>query len=107
MVLDPQYRTILDAMDYGNEGARQRDRVALPQMCDELIGLFGWEADRIIMPSGYVMLWTDKIGSCSPPQIIVNGRKVVHATMNGFKLVDRITWDRQKLGMGYRSRAQS
>jgi hypothetical protein len=37
---DPQHRAVLDKLKFGNEGARQRERCALPAM-DESAGGFG------------------------------------------------------------------
>src|SRR5262245_4105313 len=56
---DPQYRGVLDKLKFGNEGARQRERCALPQMSAEYIDACLREIARILRPSGYCMLWTD------------------------------------------------
>jgi site-specific DNA-methyltransferase (adenine-specific) len=34
---DPQHRSVLDKLQFGNEGARQRDRCALPAMGEDYI----------------------------------------------------------------------
>ena len=49
---DPQYRSILDRQQYGNEGERQKSRAELPQMTDQTIGRFIAQIERILMPSG-------------------------------------------------------
>ena len=95
---DPQHRSILDKLKFGNEGERQRGRARLPQMSDDFIDECCIEVARILMPSGYLMLWSDKYR-------LVEGyhnripRKLL-------KPVDRIAWDnmRQPGGNGYRSR---
>lgn len=93
---DPQYRGILDKMAYGNEGKKRgKDRSALPQMDDKLIQNFIFELNRILLTDGYLFLWLDKfhlmegIKAWLPPELAV---------------VDMITWDKRKMGMGYRSR---
>lgn len=94
---DPQYRGILDKQSYGNEGeGRGRQRVELPQMTDKVIKHFLKEIERVLLPSGHLMLWVDKF-------IICNG---VHSFIEGtsFQLVDLITWNKQRMGMGYRTR---
>jgi site-specific DNA-methyltransferase (adenine-specific) len=98
VLFDPQYRAVLDAMGYGNEGARQGARVALPQMSEGLIGSFGWEVERILAPSGYCLLWVDKFMLCTPPKVEI---------LAGMDIVDLITWDKQTFGMGYRSRRRA
>ena len=65
---DPQYRGVLDHQAYGNEGARQRARSTLRQMTDDEIGRFFHEIDRVLMPSGHLMLWTDKFHLCTGMQ---------------------------------------
>lgn len=93
---DPQYRSVLDKQSYGNEGERQKGRVELPQMDNKTIHKFILEIERILLPSGHLMLWVDKY-------ILCNG---VHVLMEGssLPLVDMITWNKDRMGMGYRSR---
>ncbi len=93
---DPQYRGVLDHLSYGNEGAsRERRRVALPQMTDIIPG-FIRSIDRILLASGHLFLWVDKFHLCQG----------IHDWLSGtsLEIVDMITWDKQKIGMGYRSR---
>ncbi|MEX2142974.1 MAG: site-specific DNA-methyltransferase [Anaerolineales bacterium] len=94
---DPQYRAILDKQKYGNEGkGRGRKRSELPQMGSDVIADFLTEIERVLIPSGHLMLWVDKF-------IVGNG-------INGLlgdiplKVVDLITWNKQRMGMGYRTR---
>jgi site-specific DNA-methyltransferase (adenine-specific) len=90
---DPQYRTVLDKLAYGNEGNRQSKRVALPQMPAETIAAFQHQIARVLMPMGHMMLWLDKY-------------MIVERTWTGegFQPVDLITWAKGKIGMGYRTR---
>jgi site-specific DNA-methyltransferase (adenine-specific) len=90
---DPQYRGALDHLDYGNEGVRQQGRAALPQMSDDAIKLWLMEIARVLRPSRYCFLWVDKFHLCE------NSFKV-----NGLECVDLITWDKGRIGMGYRTR---
>jgi len=53
---DPQYRGILDKMNYGNEGERQIKRSKLIQMDEKKIISFVREIDRILKPSGHLFL---------------------------------------------------
>src|SRR5579859_2742158 len=48
---DPQYRGILDKMNYGNEGERQIERSKLVQMDEKKIISFVREINRILKPS--------------------------------------------------------
>lgn len=93
--LDPQYRGIMDKMAYGNEGARQKSRALLPQMTTSVIVDFVAEAARILRPSGYLMLWTDKFDLCSGER---------HDILS---IVDLVTWDKERIGMGYRTRRRA
>lgn len=98
VIFDPQYRGVLDHLQYGNEGARQIGRAKLPQMSDEHITGFITEIDRILKPSGHLMLWLDKF-------TVVEARWrewLAHSTH--LIPVDLITWDKGRIGMGRRSR---
>lgn len=96
---DPQYRGVMDKMNYGNEGARQKGRAELTQMPEDIIEAFIQEIDRTLVPSGHFLLWIDKFH-------LVEG---VKPWFSGTSLepVDMITWDKAKFGMGYRSRRKS
>ena len=96
---DPQYRTILDRQAYGNEGERQKKRVELPQMDEKAIRAFLTEIERVLIPSGHLMLWVDKFILCSGIQTLMEGMDV--------QLVDLVTWDKDRMGMGYRTRRHS
>lgn len=96
---DPQYRGVMDKMKYGNEGARQKKRALLTQMPEETIIQFIHEIHRVLQPSGHLMLWIDKFH-------LVEG---IGSWLENTSLekVDLITWDKKRMGMGYRSRRQS
>lgn len=91
---DPQYRHVLNKLNYGNEGERQKERSQLPQMTDEIIHSFLLQIERVLMPSGHMMMWADKY-------ILMEGK---YSYIDGFKPVDMITWNKGKIGMGYRTR---
>lgn len=93
---DPQYRSVLDKQKYGNEGTRQKDRALLPQMDDELITRMITQIDRVLLPSGHLMLWVDKY-------LLVQGwQHLTHCS--SLQSVDLIIWDKGRIGMGYRTR---
>lgn len=96
---DPQYRGIMDKMKYGNEGQRQKERAELQQMSEETIKLFIDQINRILTPSGHLFLWVDKFHLCEG---------TAHWTKDtSLSIVDLITWDKGKMGMGYRTRRKS
>lgn len=95
---DPQYRGIMDKMKYGNEGERQKKRFLLKQMSEETIIEFIQEIDRVSKKSSYLFLWIDKFHLCEGVQAWIKE--------TNFKTVDLITWDKEKMGMGYRTRKQ-
>ena len=96
---DPQYRGIMEKMKYGNEGARQKERALLTQMSDETIMEFIKEIDRTLTPSGHLMLWVDKFHLVEGVSPWIAGTDL--------NLVDLVTWDKGKIGMGYRTRRKS
>ncbi len=96
---DPQYRGIMDKMKYGNEGARQKQRALLTQMSEETIINFIKEIDRVLTPSGHLMLWVDKFHLAEGVLPWFDGTDL--------NLVDVITWDKGKIGMGYRTRRKA
>src|SRR2546421_11409092 len=53
---DPQYRGVLEKMNYGNEGERQIERSKLIQMNEKTIISFVREIDRILAKSGHLFL---------------------------------------------------
>ena len=94
---DPQYRTILDKQKYGNEGeTRGKRRSELPQMTVDIIAEFIEAIERILIPSGHLMLWVDKYILCEGFNNFITGTQ--------FETVDLITWNKDRMGMGYRTR---
>lgn len=97
---DPQYRSILDKQSYGNEGVgRGKERAELPQMDNKMIKQFLKEIERVLIKSGHLMLWVDKYIVCSGIHSLTQGTEL--------QLVDMITWNKKRMGMGYRSRRYS
>jgi site-specific DNA-methyltransferase (adenine-specific) len=96
VVFDPQYRSNLDALKFGNEGvSRQRKRCALPQMTDDYIDQCCREAARVLRPSAYLLIWADTFRLCTAYHLRV--RDVLPC-------VDLISWNSEKRGQGCRAR---
>ena len=94
---DPQYRGILDKLAYGNEGVKRgKARCALAQMTEESIRLFIREIDRVLIPNGHLFLWLDKFHVCTGFTDWLDGTDLA--------TVDMITWNKLRMGMGYRTR---
>jgi site-specific DNA-methyltransferase (adenine-specific) len=93
--LDPQFRGVLDRLQYGNEHARQRGRFALPAMTQDYIDLVCRDIARVLRPSGYLLLWTDTFHLCEGDH-----RRLADV----LACVDLLAWDSLKFGMGYRTR---
>jgi site-specific DNA-methyltransferase (adenine-specific) len=98
-IFDPQYRGVLDKQKYGNEGSRQKKRSILPQMHETQIILFIEAIDKALMPSGHLLLWTDKFHLCTGTANWLAG--------TGLNTVDLIVWNKLRMGMGYRTRRMS
>jgi site-specific DNA-methyltransferase (adenine-specific) len=98
-IFDPQYRGVLDKQKYGNEGSRQKKRSILPQMHEAQIIAFIRAIDKALMPSGHLLLWTDKFHLCTG---IMNW-----LTGTDLNTVDLIVWNKLRMGMGYRTRRMS
>jgi site-specific DNA-methyltransferase (adenine-specific) len=96
---DPQYRGVLDKLAYGNEGRRQKGRSELQQMSEETIKSFIQEIDRVLVPSGHLFLWIDKFHLCEGISPWIKSTTL--------SIVDLITWNKGKIGMGYRTRRKS
>ncbi len=95
--LDPQYRGVLDKLQYGNEGAKRgQRRCALEQMSELTIRQFIIGIDKALIPSGHLFLWLDKFHLCQGFKNWIDGTSL--------DVVDLISWDKGKMGMGYRSR---
>ena len=97
---DPQYRGVLDKLAYGNEGKAQgRARASLVQMTEPVILQFLSEIARVLRPSGHLFLWTDKFHLCSGC--------TSWFTQFPLEVVDLVTWDKGRMGMGYRTRRRA
>lgn len=96
---DPQYRGVMEKQRYGNEGARQKGRAQLQQMSDEQISSFLKDITRILTPSGHLFFWTDKFHLCTGVSPWFDAA--------GLQVVDLVTWNKLRMGMGYRTRRQS
>ena len=95
--LDPQYRGVLDRLQYGNEGVqRGRRRSSLEQMPEDAIAQFVRGIDRALMPSGHLFLWMDKFHLCQGFRHWLDG--------TALDVVDLINWHKGRMGMGYRTR---
>jgi site-specific DNA-methyltransferase (adenine-specific) len=92
---DPQHRGVLDRLQYGNEGARQRGRHALPAMTESYIEQACRDIARILRPSGYLFLWVDTFRL---------GRADHKHVDDVLPCVDIVAWDNGRAGMGYRTR---
>ena len=92
---DPQFREVLDKLDYGNEGARQKDRAALPAMTADYIDACLRQIARVLRPSAYCLKWVDTFGLC----------EAHHKRIEDYlKCAGLLAWDSERLGMGYRGR---
>lgn len=101
VIMDPQYRAVLDQMKLGNEGARQKKRADLPQMTDHDIALFVEQVERVLKPGGYLALWVDKF-------IIGSGHHLRYFRYcSGWQMrtVDLLCWGTERFGMGRRFRS--
>ena len=96
-IFDPQYRGILDKMRYGNEGvSRGQRRSGLLQMSEEIISEFIAGIAAALIPSGHLFLWIDKFHLCTGVGPWVEAW--------GLEVVDLVTWNKDRIGMGYRTR---
>lgn len=97
---DPQYRGVLDKMNYGNEGKnRGRRRCSLPQMNEKTIINFIDSIARALIPSGHLFLWIDKFHLCQGFKSWFSNTKL--------DVVDLVVWNKARMGMGYRTRRVS
>lgn len=94
---DPQYRGILDKLAYGNEGeGRGKARCSFEQMTEDTIRRFLCEIDRVLIENGHLFLWLDKFHVCTGFARWLEGTSL--------STVDMITWNKLRMGMGYRTR---
>ena len=54
---------------------------------------------HILVPSGHLFLWIDKFHLCEGVKMWIQG--------TGLEIVDLITWNKGRIGMGYRTRRTS
>lgn len=97
VIFDPQHRSVLDHLKFGNEGSRQTGRAALPAMENSYIEANLREAARVLAPSSYLFLWEDTFRVCRAHHLRV---------ARCLNCVDLIAWDSMRMGMGKRSRRQ-
>lgn len=102
VILDPQYRQVLDKLKFGNEGERQNGRAELPQMIDADVRRFVEESERVLRRSGHLALWVDKFA-------LVSGkwRRFMPSDITALAPVDMISWDKMRFGQGRRARCQT
>lgn len=97
---DPQYRGVLDKLKYGNEGkSRGKAQHELPPMSQETINQFICEISRVLIPSGHLFLWMDKFHLCTGFSSWLSETQLTP--------VDMVTWFKERIGMGYRTRRSS
>ena len=96
---DPQYRGVLEKMNYGNEGERQIERSKLIQMNEKTIISFVREIDRVLAKSGHLFLWVDKFHLCEGISLWLKKTDLA--------IVDMVVWNKSRIGMGYRTRRSS
>lgn len=93
---DPQYTFTREkgSIEYSN---RTRPRFDLPQMDDEKIVDFCRGIFTVLQPRGHFFLWCNmlKLTNTTAPEPAINA---------GFQGVDMLTWDKVKMGMGFRFR---
>ena len=112
VVLDPQYRGVLDKLDYGNEGERQRARAQLPQMDEAQIAAFVAASATRLRPSGHLLLWVDSFHLVTGVAAWTAGtglEVVIHVTWAKGRVgtVDGAAWAKGPWGMGYRTGARA
>ncbi len=90
----------MDKLDYGNEGARQKERAELAQMSEAFITDCVQQISKVLNKSGYLFLWVDKWHLCQ-------GSHLEWIKDTELQMVDLIVWNKLKMGMGYRSRRVS
>src|SRR5262245_48200689 len=97
VIFDPQHRTVLNHLNFGNEDSRQTGRAALPAMEDCYIDTCLREAARVLVQTNYLFLWEDTYRLCQAHHLRVS---------DCLTCVDLIAWDSMRMGMGKRSRRQ-
>src|SRR5262245_7011283 len=93
---DPQHRSVLDKLQFGNEDSRQQGRALLPAMTETFINEVCIEIARVLRPSGYLMLWVDTYRLVEAQHLCIPRELLAP--------VDLLAWDNERMGMGKRSR---
>ncbi len=92
---DPQHRSVLERQQYGNEGARQKQRCTIPSMTDDYIKAAERDIAQVLKPSGYAFIWADAYRMCQAEHLHV---------ADVLPPVALVAWDNERMGMGYRIR---
>lgn len=71
-------------------------------MNEETIREFVEEINRVLKKSGYLFLWVDKFHLTNTAE---NFHNWIYNT--DLQVVDMITWNKERMGMGYRTRRVS
>ena len=85
---DPQHHWVLDKLQYGNEGEKQKGRAGLPVMSNAYIEECIHESARVLHPSAYMLLWLDTFYMGEA----INGRPPL-SLGDILECVDIIVWD--------------
>lgn len=82
-----------------NKSVIHKRRAELHQMSEATIARFFGELSRVVAPSGHVFLWVDNF----------HVRNGIGQWLEGteFETVDMITWHKNKMGLGHRSRSSA
>lgn len=98
---DPQYPGGVKNWDKMRESTSviHKRRAELHQMSEATIAKFFRELSRVVAPSGHVFLWVDNF----------HARNGIGHWLEGteFENVDMITWHKNRLGLGWRSRSSA
>ncbi len=94
---DPQYQGIMEHLKFGTS-CKQKARRELPQMPTPTIQAFIAAIASKLRPEGHLFLWLDKFHM---------GQGFQHWITGGLLVVDFITWDKERMGQGFRTRYQT
>lgn len=98
---DPQYRSVLDKQNYGNEGMRQKGRSRLAAISFDTMARMIAQIDHVLKPSGHLFFWIDKFMLAEGEHLkILQHAKMLHR-------VDLIAWNKGRPGMGRRARCRT
>lgn len=107
--MDAQYRQIMEKMKFGNEGkSRQKERATLPQMSESMIVEFMRGLAYTLKPGGYLFFWLDKFMLAEGlGRAMVEAANLYLPKADKLHQVDLLTWDKVRMGNGYRTRRRS